>query len=268
MRDFYATSKPIPLDQADGLRRLFHGRALARQRTLALAANPFVPYGAAVLDRLAAVLAARGRKVLVVDAAENAPLAAEMTRLDLAAGIEFVAEGVGYMAARGLPLAHVDTRGSASGFIDAVQTAAPWADVLLLHADSGELARLFKRRATRPVLMGADQPDSIKHAYASAKFLVQRCQLTGFDLVLAAPPQSPRVLAISKSLARCTETFLGAWVHHCAVVDPTGDPAAVVDDPLSTLLASQLVFDDSHWMHAATGGRVPAPALTQNRFAT
>jgi len=268
MRDFYATSKPVPLDQADGLRRLFHVRASARQRTLALAANPYAPLGSVVLDRIAAVLAAGGRKVLVVDAAESAPLAADMTRLDLAAGIEHLAEHVGYLAARGLPLAHVDTRGSASGFIDAVLAAAPWADVVLVHADSGELARLFKRRATRPVLIGADHPESIKHAYASAKFLVQRCQLTGFDLVLAASPQSPRLQAISSSLARCTENFLGAWVYHCAVVDPTGDPAAVVDDALSTLLASQLVFDDSHWMHAATGSRVPAPALTPNRFAT
>jgi hypothetical protein len=37
MRDFYAHSAAAPLDQAEGLRQLFAGRA---RQVLALAANP------------------------------------------------------------------------------------------------------------------------------------------------------------------------------------------------------------------------------------
>ena len=39
------------------------------------------------------------------------------------------------LAARGLPMAHVDTRGCAGAFIDALQLAAPQAEVMLLHAE-------------------------------------------------------------------------------------------------------------------------------------
>ena len=58
MRDFRAIAPGMPLDQADGLRRLFAGRG---RHVLALAANPHVPFGGLVLDRVAAALAARGR---------------------------------------------------------------------------------------------------------------------------------------------------------------------------------------------------------------
>ncbi|MEO5732127.1 MAG: flagellar biosynthesis protein, partial [Rubrivivax sp.] len=61
MRDFYAApSASMPLDQADGLRRLFAGR---RGHVLALAANPHLAFGGLVLDCLAAQLAAQGREV-------------------------------------------------------------------------------------------------------------------------------------------------------------------------------------------------------------
>ncbi len=61
MHDFYAHSRPMPLDQADGLRRMFAGRQL-RVLALVLVANPFVAFSGVVLDRLAAVLAAPGRQ--------------------------------------------------------------------------------------------------------------------------------------------------------------------------------------------------------------
>ena len=51
MHDFYAHSRPMPLDQADGLRRMFAGR---QQRVLALVANPYVAFSGVVLDRLVA----------------------------------------------------------------------------------------------------------------------------------------------------------------------------------------------------------------------
>lgn len=252
MRDFYATSTPIPLDQADGLRRMFAAR---RCRVLALAANPHVAFGGVVLDRVAAGLEALGREVLVVDAAVGAPAPHELAALDLAAGIERVSDHVGYLPARGLPLRFVDTRGSAAGFLDALQAAVPRAGAMLLHADATELARLLARRAVRPLLLAADHPESLKHAYASAKLLVQRTGLATFDLLLAAGAQSPRLDRIVSSLAHCAERFLGALLCDWALVDPAGEPAAS-DDELGPLLQAQLELDSDASMPAVA----PAPA--------
>ena len=265
MPDFYAASRPAPLDQADGLRRLFKGQNGPRQRVLALAANPHVAFSGTVLDRLAAVLAAAGRQVLVVDAGAGAPAPNELAGLGLAVCIERIAPRVGYLPARGLPLSYVDTRGSAGGFIDALLAAAPWADVVLLHAESTELARLLMRRSAQPLLIGADHPESIKHAYATAKLLVQRCGLMSYDLLLCAAPHSPRLEGIRHSLARVADSFLGAFIHHTAVIDPAGDPVEPADDALNTLLAGQLTLDDSPWDAAAMGGRAASP--TPNRIA-
>jgi hypothetical protein len=242
MRDFYANSAPMPLDQADGLRRLFAGR---RRHVLPLAANPHVAFAGVVLDRLAAVLAAQGREVLVVDAASSSPLPHELAQVELAACVEPIAPRVAYLPARGLPLAYVDTRGSAGGFIDAVQLAAPQAEVVLLHADAADLARLFKHRAARPLLIGADHPESIKHAYASAKLLAQRCGLMTFDLLLAAPPQSPRAASIAASLGGCVENFLNAVLRHSALVDPAADTDEPASAALERLLTEQLALDDT-----------------------
>lgn len=240
MRTFYSPSAPVPLDQAHGLRRLFAGRQC---QLLSLAANPHVAFSTLALDRLAAVLAAQGRRVLVVDAASGSPPPHELAALDLAAGIEGLSPQVGYLAARGLPRLYVDTQGSAAGFVDALQTAAPQADVILLHADASDLARIFKQRAARPILLGADHPESIKHAYASCKLLAQRCQLFSFDLLLVASPQSPRLAAITRSLSDCAEGFVGATLVHSALVDPASDPGAPADEHLAPLLAGQQRLD-------------------------
>lgn len=270
MRDFYDTSDRMPLDQADGLRRLFAGR---RRQVLALAANPHVAFSGVVLDRVAAVLAAQGREVLVVDAASSSPLPHELAPLELSSCIEPIAPRVAYLPARGLPLDYVDTRGSAGGFIDAVQVAAPQAEVVLMHADAADLARLFKHRAVRPLLIGADHPESIKHAYANAKLLAHRCGLMTFDLLLAAPPQSPRAAAIPASLGGCIESFLGAMLRHSALVDP----ASAVDEPaspsLARLLAAQLALEEdaglpcgpAHALRPAPARRVAGARLNPNR---
>ena len=242
MRDFYATSPHTPLDQADGLRRLF---AQPRRRVLPLAANPHVAFSGLVLDRLAAVLAARGRKVLVVDAASTSPPPHELAGVDLAACVEPIAPRVSYLPARGLPMAYVDTRGSAGAFIDAMQQAAPQADVVLLHAEGIDLVRMLKNRAARPVLLGADHPESIKHAYANAKLLASRNGLMTFDLLLAASPQSPRAAGIATSLGGCIDHFLGAMLRHSALIDPACDPADPVDSALAQLLAAQLALEDT-----------------------
>ena len=256
MRDFYAPSNPAPLDQADGLRRLFAGQ---RQRLLPLAANPHVPFCGQVLDRLAAVLAAQGHQVLVVDAADHSPAPHELAMLDLAVCIEALSARVSYLPARGLPMAHVDTRGCSGGFIDALQQAAPHADVILLHADAGDLARLLVRRSARPMLIGADHPESIKHAYATCKLLAQRCGLMTFDLLLAAAPGSPRLNSMASSLAHCADGFLGALLHDWAQIDPAGDVAGDADESLTRLLAAQMNLQDAAGLPGAPRrGMTPA----------
>lgn len=256
MRDFYASSVRMPLDQADGLRRLFAGR---RQHVLALAANPHVPFSGLVLDRLSAVLAAQGRQVLVVDAAGASPPPHELARVDLAACVETIAPRVSYLPARGLPLAHVDTRGSSGAFIDAVQQAAPQAEVVLMHADGSDLARLFKHRPARPLLIGADHPESIKHAYANAKLLAGRCGLMSFDLLLVSAPNSPRSGGIRSSLAGCIENFLGGSLCATALVDPAAHPAEPPDAALAHLLAAQLDLQREAAAPDAADRRAAAP---------
>lgn len=249
--------RSLPPDQATGLRRLFAART---QRLLAVAANPFVNGTGPVLGAVASALVARGHEVLLVDAASTSPAPRELARLDLAACIEPLGDRVSYLAARGLPLAYVDTRGSAARFVDLACAAAPHADVVLLHADATDLARLLQQRAARPLLLGADRPDAIKHAYACAKLLAQRNELMTFDLVLAARPGNRRLRAIAASLAGCVERFLGALLLDWCVLDPLldGDPAH--DAALQRLLAAQLALD-------AAAGHEPFAEAVPSGFA-
>jgi flagellar biosynthesis protein FlhG len=133
--------------------------------------------------------------------------------------------------------------------------------VLLLHAEGLDLARLLQRRAVRPLLIGADHPESIKHAYANCKWLARRCGLMSFDLLLAASPASPRAEGIAASLGGCADTFLGAALHDWALIDPAGDAGAAPDAALQRLLAAQLELDDLPApVPAAAAGPWPAAA--------
>lgn len=242
MRDFYAPPASGPLDQADGLRRLFGGR---RQRVVALAANPHVKSSGVALERLASAFVARGRSVLVVDAADDAPRPADIARVDLSLAVERLSGSVSYLAARDLPLDYVDTRGTAGGFLDALTTAAPEADTIVLHANPSQLARVFMRRAARPVLLAGDHPDSVKHAYAACKLFARRCTLLTFDLLLVADPAGRRLPAIVGSLAGCADNFLGALLREWAIVDPGVQVTAAPDDSLLELADAQLAIDDT-----------------------
>lgn len=239
MRDFYAPSQPVPLDQAHGLRQMF---AANRQRVLPVAANPHVPFSGGVLDAMTAVLVARGHRVLVVDAADRSPAPPEMALIDLAQCIEPLSAQVGYLAGRGLPLAHVDTRGSASAFLDAIAEAAPQADAVLLHANATDLARMFMRRAARPMLIGSEDAESIKHTYAACKLLAQRCRLMTFDLLLSAEPGSRRAAEVAERLASCADGFIGAVLHDWAVIDPASGPQDAPGPALDRLLAAQMAL--------------------------
>ena len=226
-----------PADQAHGLRRLF---ADTQAQHIALVANPHVAFAGVVLERLTTVLGGLGLRTLVVDAADNSPPPQELAALDLRAGIETLSPHVSYLAARGLPLGHVDARGSSAHFLDRLQAAAPQCRVLLVHAGASDLARLYAQRALRPLLLACEQPEAVTHAYAAMKLLVTRRNLMSYDLLMAAPPALPRVPAIAQRLASCAESFLGASLHDWVAVDPACD---VRDDPgeaLTCLVAAQL----------------------------
>ena len=240
MRDFYPSSDPVPLDQADGLRRMFAGR---RQCVIPLVANPFVGFPGVVIERLAAAIAGTGRHTLIVDAADSAAAAAEMARVDLGACVERLSPDLSYLAARGLPLEYVDTRGTAAAFLDAVAVAAPQADVIVVHANPSELVRLFMRRSARPVVLAADHPEGIKHAYAAVKLFAQRCALMTYDLLIAAAAGSPRLGQLAASLSGCADNFLGSLQREWAVVDPAGDPMEPVPAALQRLVDAQLALD-------------------------
>jgi flagellar biosynthesis protein FlhG len=259
MHDFYHPAAS-PTDQADGLRRLFAG---TQPQPIALVANPHVAFSSVMLERLTTVLGAMGLNTLVVDAADSSPAPHELAALDLRAGIETLSPQVSYLAARGLPLRHVDTRGSSAHFLDRLQAAAPQARVLLVHAGAPDLARLFGRRALRPLLLAADQPDSLTHAYAAMKLLVMRCALMSYDLLVAAPPANRRVPAIAQRLASCADGFLGAALHDWVAIDPACDVRDEPGEALQTLVAAQLQPQGDAFGAAAPGTpawRVPAVA--------
>jgi hypothetical protein len=252
-----------PADQAHGLRRLFAG---TRAQHIALVANPHVAFAGVVLERLTTVLGSFGLHTLVVDAADSSPPPQELAALDLRACIETLSPRVSYLAARGLPLGHVDARGSSAHFLDRLQAAAPQCSVLLVHAGASDLARLYAQRALRPLLLASEQPEAVTHAYAAMKLLVMRRSLMSYDLLLAAPPARPRVPAIAQRLASCAESFLGAALHDWVAVDPACDVRDEPGEALTGLVAEQL-RGNAEGCEAAPAWHGPAPmhgAMTPN----
>jgi len=258
MRDFFS-SRPQPLDQADGLRRMF---GASRPRFVAVASNPHVPFCGVLLERLTSAFAALGHRSIVVDASEQAPAPNEMAMLDLAACVEPLSQDVCYLAARGLPIRHVDARGSSASFLQAVADAAPQADAMVVHAPASDLSRLFAGRALRPVLLSADHPRSVTHAYGAMKLLALRNGLMSYDLLLCADPASPRRDRIAEQLSSCADRFLGAVLHDAALVDPASD---VNDIPSAELMrvAQALLAQEDAWPpaapHADSAWTMPAP---------
>lgn len=245
MHDF-VTSRAAMQDQAHGLRQLFAAR---RQRFVPLVHNPHVAFGGVAMERLCAAYAERQLHTLVVDAADSASPVQELAQVDLSACIERLSPGVSYLAARGLPMRHLDARGSTAGFLQALADAAPRADVVIVHAAATDLVRLFSRRLPRPVLQAADVPQSLTHAYASMKLLQQRLGVMVFDVLLSADAASPRIGPIAARLADCADRFLGATVCDWALVDPAADLDEPLPRELKNLAAAQL-RGDGHEPHA------------------
>jgi flagellar biosynthesis protein FlhG len=245
--------RAAPRDQAQGLRQLF---AVSQVGRIALVANAHVAFSSVLLERLSTAIGVLGLNALVVDAADTSPPARELAAIDLAGCIETLSPRLSYLAARGLPLRHVDTRGSSASLLDRLCAAAPRAEALLVHAGAGDVARLFADATLRPVLLAADDAESLTSAYASIKLLAQRKQATSFDLLLAAPGASKRAAWIAERLASCAQQFLGVEMREWVAVDPACDVREVPSAALLRLSAEQIDVDGS--------AAVRQPAMTQN----
>jgi flagellar biosynthesis protein FlhG len=228
-----------PADQAEGLRRLF--AAGRRQRLVPVAFNAHVDCTPVLLERLAGAFTELGAHTLVVDAADSAPRANALAEVDLPAAIESLGPQMSYLAARGLPLRHVNSRGSCEAWLNAVETAAPQADVLLLHANARDLVRLLGRREVRPVLTTSLDPASLTDAYTSMKLLAQRSGLMTFDLLTGMAGAPKAAQRIAERLADTADSFLGAVVREAVWLDKRDPADAPATPALARLAANQLL---------------------------
>ena len=226
-----------PRDQAHGLRQLFAGAAL---RFVPLVHNPQVPGAGAVMERFCAAFAEQGLHTLVVDAADTASPPHELATVDLPACVERLSPQVSYLAARGLPMHYLDSRATLTGFLAALRSAAPRADVVLLHASALDLRRMFAGRTPSPVLMAGNRPDSLTHAYSSMKQLSQRLGALAYDLVVTGDVSPRRAQRMADRLTECADHFLGAALRSLAVVDPQAAPSMPLPADLTRLVGLQL----------------------------
>ncbi len=258
-------SRPLPLDQADGLRRLF---AHTRVCMVPVVSNPNVAFGGVMLERLCTAFAEHGKHTLVIDASERASEPFEMAAIDLAACVETLSPQVSYLAARGLPLRYVNAAGSTASFLHAAMQAAPGCDVLLVHASASDLCRLFMRSAAtttdvRPLLLADDRPASVTHAFAAMKLLTQRAGLVVHDLLLGAAAHSPRSERIAMQLATCADDFLGAVLRDWVQIDPATDAREAPTPELRRLVREQLM--SALGEHTLAEATPPAAARTLAR---
>jgi hypothetical protein len=242
LRPFLPMRRTQPVDQADGLRRLFSSRAL---RFIPVVSNPFIAHGGVLIERLCSALETMQLDTLLVDASERGNPPKELASFDLSEGIEVLSDRVSYLAARGLPVRWVDSYGSTRGFLDAVVDAAPSSQVVLVHASAVEIARLFGRgdegySRPRPLVLCDDQPEAVTHAYCALKLLAQRADWLSHDLLMCTPPRSPRAASVAQRLSHCVETFLGGVQHSWVPVDPAEPPANAPSPALLTMVEALL----------------------------
>lgn len=234
--------RTMPADQADGLRRLFSTRAA---RFVPLVSNPFIAHGGVLIERLCSVLEEMDLDTLLVDASERGGPPRELASFDLSEGIEPLSQRVSYLAARGLPVRWVDSRGSTRAFLDAVVDAAPTSQVVLVHGTAVDLVRLFGRgdeglSRPRPVVLCDERPESMKHAYAAMKLFAQRADWLSHDLLMCSPPAFPQGEMVASRLAYCADHFLGGVQHAAVQVDPAEPPTAAPSRSLVRLVEGLL----------------------------
>jgi flagellar biosynthesis protein FlhG len=236
-----ATRAGTPADQAHGLRQMFATRSL---RFVPIVANASAGCGGLVLERLCTAYATLGLHTLVVDASDQARPPCELAEFDLSEGIEPLSRQVSYMAARGLPLRHVDARGCCASLLDALADAAPQSDVVLVLASASELVRLFAQRARghnlRPLVFTNDLAEGLKDAYTSVKLLSQRGGWMAYDLVVCAGARSRQAPQVAERLAQCADTFMGVAQRHWMLLDPHERPESDISPKLQDLAGGLL----------------------------
>ena len=230
-----------PADQAHGLRQMFASRVL---RFIPVVANTSSGCGGLVLERLCAAYASFGLNTLVLDASEQARAPSELVAFDLAEGIEMLSSQVSYMPARGLPLRHVDARGSCASLLPALADASPRSDVVLVHAPASEIVRLFAQPAQgqclRPLVFPNDMAEGLTAAYAAVKTLHQRAGWMSYDLLVCAPLESPHAEPVAQRLARCADDFLGGVQRSAQQLDPQQTASADPDPHFMAMAAALL----------------------------
>ena len=256
-------SSPPPTDQADGLRRMF---AASQAVIVPVVANAHVEHHGAVLARLASVFAEQGLNTLVVDAADTAPEPGELAFIDLGACVEALAPQLAYLAARGLPMQFVDTRGSCASFVPRMMSVVQDIDVVVMHAEARVLARMLGDQPLRPVLLASGAAESITHAYAALKLLSQRLGLMSFDLVMPSNKgRGPTPAQVAHRVSDCADRFLGAALHDSATIDPDIAFGAPSGPDLMRLAAAQLRVPAA--APATPVASVAAPAWTTEQTA-
>jgi hypothetical protein len=261
-----------PIDQAQGLRQLF---AHAQVRFIPVVANPHVAFGGLMLERLCSGFAEQGLRTLVVDASGRSSAPSEMALLDLAVCIEPLSSQVAYLAARGLPLKFVDATGSTRAFLQAVAEASPESRIVLVHAEAGDLCRLFgqagrsgETQPVCPLLLADDHPTSVTHAYAAMKLLARRAGLLVHELLLGAAEDSPRAERIAMQVAICADDFLGAVLRDWVRLDPASAPTDPTTPALRRWVRERLQRDDADGLGAiAQPAALPGAIVTGKRFA-
>ena len=253
---------PPPIDQAAGLRRMF---AASQGVLVPVVANPHVEHHGAVLARLASVFSEQGLNTLVVDAADTAPEPGELAFIDLGACVEPLSPQLAYLAARGLPMQHVDTHGSCASFIPRMMNVVYDVDVVVMHTEARILARMLGEQQLRPVLLASGAGESLTHAYAALKLLVQRLGLMSFDLVTPTTKgRGPAPKRIAERLSDCADRFLGAALHDFAAIDPDMAFGEASGPDLMRLAAAQLRASEPSLPAAA---RTPArPAAVPHSY--
>ena len=227
MHDTPSRPRRAPIDQAHGLRRLFAGSGV---RHIALVANPHVAFSG-VRARAADRGARRGR-------AEHAgrrrrrqrrrrrtswprstcPVASRRCR-----------RRCRYLAARGLPLRHVDTRGVGR----CCSTRWRWprrAPRSMLRACRRQRpgAAVPGARA-RPLLLAADQPDSVTHAYAAMQAAGAALRADELRPAAGRGAASPRAARASPSSWAAAPTTSSA--PRCATGSRSTRPATCATRP-------------------------------------
>ena len=162
---------------------------------------------------------------------------------------------------------HVDTHGSCASFIPRMMNVVYDVDVVVMHTEARILARMLGEQQLRPVLLASGAGESITHAYAAQKLLVQRLGLMSFDLVMPATRgRGPTSAQIARRVGDCADRFLGAALHDSATIDPDMAFGGASGPDLMRLAAAQLSIPAPTTTAPARTWTPPRPAAAMSSY--